>query len=92
MSSSSVAAPQGAAEGGQGAVGRHARTTAELLAILPGGGLVQAMFADRSDGDQPWGAGGLLVPAGPWSRPADQGDAGRGSRITTAVGDDRLAA
>jgi hypothetical protein len=32
------------------------------------------------------------VPDGPWSRPPDQGDAGRGSRITTAVGDDRLVA
>jgi hypothetical protein len=39
----------------------------ELVAVLAGGGLVQAMLAD-------------------------QGDAGRGSRITTAVGDDRFAA
>jgi hypothetical protein len=64
----------------------------ELVAILPGGGLLQAMLADRSEGGQSWGAGGLLVPAGRWSRPPDQGDAARGSRITTAAGDDRIAA
>jgi hypothetical protein len=63
-----------------------------LGAILPGGGLVQAIRADRRAGAQPWGAGGLLVPAGPWPHPPNQGDAGRGSRITTAVWDDRLAA
>jgi hypothetical protein len=65
---------------------------AELVAILPGGGLLQAMGADRSEDEQPW------VPVVPWrlmvhgcARPS-QSDAGRGSRTTTAVGDDRLAA
>jgi hypothetical protein len=65
---------------------------AELGAIMPGGGLLQAMLAGWSEGEPPWGAGGLLVPDGRWSRPPDQGDADRGSRTTTSVGDDRLAA
>jgi hypothetical protein len=64
----------------------------ELVAILSGGGLLQACLPTGVRVNNPWGAGGLFVPDGPWSRPPDQGDAGRGSRITTAVGDDRLAA
>jgi hypothetical protein len=65
----------------------------EPVAILPGGCLLQVMLADRSEGEQRW------VPLVSWwlkihgrAHPDQEGDAGRGPRITTAVGDDRLAA
>jgi hypothetical protein len=84
---------QGCCRGRPGCGWSDARTTrVSWERSFKGSGLVQAMGADRRQGEPPWGASGLLVSAGPWSRPPDQGDAGRGSRITTAVGDDRLAA
>ena len=65
---------------------------AALVAILPGGGLLQAMLADRSEVNNrrvPMVSWRLLVKG---RAPPSQGDAGRGSRITTAVGADRFAA
>jgi hypothetical protein len=91
--------PRIAAETIPGASGTWAAATPSEITDSPSAMMTispsRSASRDRLEGElslRPIRNRALLVPDGPWSRPPDQGDAGRGSRITTAVGDDRLAA